>query len=77
MVKTYNKGYEKKNIYLSIKLEKEEIYDFLDTFTTVLLPIFQNYNMPLKLTKFDKYGNYNYQLMYADPVFTAKNVIIS
>ena len=76
-VKTYNKGYEKKNIYLSINLEKEEMYDFLDTFTNVLLPIFQNYNMPLNLTKFDKFGNYNYKLMYADPVFTAKNVIIS
>ena len=76
-VKSYNKNYEKKNIYLNIRLEKEEVYDFIDTFTTILLPVFQNYNMPLRLNKFDSVGNYNYQILYADPVFTAKNVIIS
>jgi len=76
-VKKFNKNYENKKIHLQIILKKEEMYDFLEVFSSMLLPLFQNYNMPLRLKNFDNFGNYYYQISYSDPVFTSKNIITS
>lgn len=77
IVKSFNKAFETKKIHLILNLDKYSMYSFLDMFSTVLLPLFQNYNMPLRLNNFDTFGNYYYQISYSDPVFTSKNIIIS
>ena len=77
VVKRYNTKFEIKKIYLQISLAKYQMYAFLDMFSSILLPLFQNYNMSLRLNNFDNFGNYYYQINYSDPVFTSKNIIIS
>lgn len=77
IVKSFNKAFEDKKIYLKLFLIKHQMYNFIDMFSTILLPLFQNYNMPLRLSNFDNFGNYYYQVSYSDPVFTSKNIIIS
>lgn len=77
IVKRFNNVFEHKKVHLTLNLSKYPMYSFLDMFSSILLPLFQNYNMPLRLNNFDTFGNYYYQINYSDPVFTSKNIIIS
>lgn len=72
-----NNQYDNNKIQLKILLENYQMYNFLDMFVILLLPLFQNYNMPLKFKNFDTFGNYYYQINYSDPIFTSKNIITS
>jgi hypothetical protein len=74
-VKYLRKSFNINKIYLGISLKKNNIYQFLDVFTTLLLPLFESFNMYLDLKKFDIFGNLTYNLMYFDPVFMSKNTV--
>lgn len=69
--------FDYKKIHLKVLFKKYQMYNFLDMFIILLLPLFQNYNMPLRLKNFDTFGNYYYQINYSDPIFTSKNIITS
>jgi len=51
------------------------MYQFLDVFTCLLLPLFESFNVLLDLNKFDIFGNLQYRLIYCDPVFMSKNAV--
>ena len=48
------------------------MYQFLDTFTFILLPLFESFNVNLDLKNFDIFGNLRYRLIYCDPVLCLK-----
>lgn len=57
-------------------MEGNQIYVFLDVFGTILLPLFENFNMGLKDRDFDMFGNYLFEFNYCDPIFMSKNTVI-
>lgn len=61
--------------FFQINLEKESMFLFLDVFTTLLLPMFQMYNLYLYSADFDDFGNFFYKFYYFDPIFISKNIV--
>lgn len=74
-VKKIKKNYGLNKIYMGVILKKAHIYQFLDVFTTILLPIFESFNVMLDITKFDIFGNLKYRLIYCDPVFMSRSAV--
>jgi ribosomal protein L5 len=74
-VKKVNKNYSINKIFFNINLRGNHIYQFLDVFTYLLLPIFESFNIFLDVNKFDIFGNLQYRLVYCDPVFMSKNAV--
>ena len=70
-----NKHYNLTKIYMGINLTGDHMFQFLDLFTLILLPLFESFNIVLDLNKFDIFGNIEYQLVYCDPVFMSKNTV--
>lgn len=70
-----NKHYNLNKIYMGINLTGDHMFQFLDLFTLILLPLFESFNIVLDLNKFDIFGNIEYQLVYCDPVFMSKNTV--
>jgi hypothetical protein len=74
-VRRVNKNYNINKIYFSVNIGGNHMYQFLDVFTYLLLPIFESFNVLLDLNKFDIFGNLQYRLVYCDPVFMSKNAV--
>ena len=74
-VRRVNKNYNINKIYFSAGIGGHHMYQFLDVFTCLLLPIFESFNVLLDLNKFDIFGNLQYRLIYCDPVFMSKNAV--
>jgi len=74
-VKKIKKNYSINKIYMGILLKKSHMYQFLDVFVTILLPIFESFNVILDITKFDIFGNLKYRLIYCDPVFMSRSAV--
>jgi len=74
-VKKIKKNYNLNKIYLGICIKTIQIYQFLDVFVNLLLPLFESFNCFLDWTKFDIFGNLKYRLMYCDPVFMSRNAV--
>ena len=62
-------------MYFGVVLKGIHMYQFLDVFTTLLLPLFESFNVMLDINKFDIFGNLEYKLIYCDPVFMSKNAV--
>lgn len=75
-VKKIYKGYTLNKIVLQLCVGNNDIYNFLDTFSNIILPLFEYFNMGLKLDNFDKFGNYSFEFNYFDPIFTTKNTVL-
>ncbi len=69
------KSYSSVDVSLKLIINKKESYIFIDCFNKLLLPLFSQYNMPLNIKDIDILGGFNYQLNYADPIFTSKNIV--
>lgn len=74
-IKHINKSFNINKIYMGINLKGSHMFQFLDLFTLILLPLFESFNIVLDLHKFDIFGNLQYQLLYCDPVFMSKNAV--
>ena len=74
-IKKIHKNFNINKIYMGISLKGNHMYQFLDLFTLILLPLFESFNVVLDLNKFDIFGNFKYQLIYCDPVFMSKNAV--
>ena len=74
-VKKVKKNYNVNKIYFGVSLKGNHMYQFLDVFTCLLLPLFESFNVLLDLNKFDIFGNLQYRLVYCDPVFMSKNAV--
>lgn len=74
-IKKVNKNFSLNKIYMGISLTGDVIYEFLDLFTLILLPLFESFNILLDIHKFDIFGNLQYNLVYCDPVFMSKNAV--
>jgi ribosomal protein L5 len=74
-VRRVNKNYNVNKIYFGVNLKGSHMYQFLDVFTCLLLPLFESFNVLLDLNKFDIFGNLQYRLIYCDPVFMSKNAV--
>lgn len=70
-----NKSYGMNKIYFGIVLKGTHMYQFLDVFANLLLPLFESFNVFLDIDKFDIFGNLQYRLIYCDPVFMSKNAV--
>lgn len=70
-----NKNYNINKMYFGVVLKGIHMYQFLDVFTTLLLPLFESFNVMLDINKFDIFGNLEYKLIYCDPVFMSKNAV--
>ena len=70
-----NKSYSINKMYFGVVLKGTHMYQFLDVFTCLLLPLFESFNVKLDLNKFDIFGNLQYKLIYCDPVFMSKNAV--
>jgi ribosomal protein L5 len=75
-IKKVNKNYTLNKIHIQLSMEGNQIYVFLDVFGTILLPLFENFNMGLKDRDFDMFGNYLFEFNYCDPIFMSKNTVI-
>jgi len=75
-IKKIYKMYILNKILLELNLKGNQMYLFLDVFGTILLPVFENFNMGLKEKNFDIFGNYKFEFNYADPIFMSKNTVI-
>lgn len=69
------KSYSINKMYFGITLKGSIMYQFLDVFSWLLLPLFESFNVMLDLNKFDIFGNLEYKLIYCDPVFMSKNAV--
>lgn len=69
------KSYNINKMYFGVSLKGTHMYQFLDIFTCLLLPLFESFNVKLDLNKFDIFGNLQYKLIYCDPVFMSKNAV--
>jgi len=74
-VKKIKKNYSLNKIYMGINLKNIYMYQFLDIFTLILLPIFETFNIKLDIKKFDIFGNLRYRLIYCDPVFMSRTAV--
>lgn len=74
-IKKIKKNYSINKVYLGINLKGKDMYNFIDIFTLMLLPLFESFNVCLDINKFDIFGNLNYKLLYFDPVFMSKNAV--
>lgn len=74
-LKKVKKNFNINKIYLGVILKGFHMYQFLDVFTTILLPLFESFNVTLNLNDFDIFGNLKYKLIYCDPVFMSKNAV--
>lgn len=74
-VRKVKKNYNVNKIYFGVSLKGSHMYQFLDVFTCLLLPLFESFNVLLDLNKFDIFGNLQYRLVYCDPVFMSKNAV--
>lgn len=74
-IKKLTQDYKLDKIHLQISLKGDIMYDFIDMFTTILLPLFQQYSMLLSLHHYDTFGNFIYRFQYVDPIFTSKNIV--
>lgn len=74
-IKKINKNFNINKVYMGIVLKNNHMYQFLDVFTLILLPLFESFNVVLDINKFDIFGNLQYQLIYCDPVFMSKNAV--
>ena len=74
-VNKINKSYSINKMYFGVTLKGNHMYQFLDVFTCLLLPLFESFNVKLDLNKFDIFGNLQYKLIYCDPVFMSKNAV--
>jgi hypothetical protein len=70
-----NKSYSINKMHFGILLKGTHMYQFLDVFTCLLLPLFESFNVMLDLNKFDIFGNLQYKLIYCDPIFMSKNAV--
>jgi ribosomal protein L5 len=62
-------------MYFGITLKGTSMFQFLDIFNYLLLPLFESFNIMLDLNKFDIFGNLQYKLIYCDPIFMSKNAV--
>jgi len=69
------KSYSINKMYFGVTLKGNHMYQFLDVFTCLLLPLFESFNVMLDINKFDIFGNLQYKLIYCDPVFMSKNAV--
>ena len=69
------KSYSINKMHFGVTLKGTHMYQFLDVFTCLLLPLFESFNVTLDLNKFDIFGNLQYKLIYCDPVFMSKNAV--
>jgi len=69
------KSYTINKMYFGVSLKGTHMYQFLDIFTCLLLPLFESFNVMLDLNKFDIFGNLQYKLIYCDPIFMSKNAV--
>lgn len=76
-VKKISKGYTLNKIVLQLCVGKYDVYKFLDVFSNIIVPVFEYFNMGLKLDNFDKYGNYKFEFNYFDPIFTTRNTVLA
>ncbi len=74
-VKKVNKNFSVNKMYMGVVLKGTHMYQFLDIFTFILLPLFESFNVILDLNNFDIFGNLRYRLIYCDPVFMSKNAV--
>lgn len=74
-VRRIKKNYGINKVYFAINLRGNYMYQFLDVFTCLLLPLFESFNVLLDLNKFDIFGNLQYRLIYCDPVFMSRNAV--
>ena len=74
-VKKVNKNFTVNKMYMGVVLKGTHMYQFLDIFTFILLPLFESFNVILDLKNFDIFGNLRYRLIYCDPVFMSKNAV--
>lgn len=74
-IKKIDQKFKLSKIYMGISLVGNSMYQFLDIFTFLLLPLFESFNVVLDINKFDVFGNLQYQLIYCDPVFMSKNIV--
>jgi hypothetical protein len=74
-INNVKKNYSINKMYFGITLKNYSMYQFLDVFSTLLLPLFESFNVMLDLNKFDIFGNLQYKLIYCDPVFMSKNAV--
>ena len=70
-----NKSYSINKMHFNVLLKDTHMFQFLDVFTSILLPLFESFNVKLDLNKFDIFGNLQYKLIYCDPVFMSKNAV--
>lgn len=75
-IKKVNKGYILNKITIQISIGLFDISLFLDLFCSLILPVFEYFNMGLNKRNLDSYGNLNFEFNYFDPVFTTKNTIL-
>ncbi len=75
-LKKISKNFNFNKLHIQISIENNQIFIFLDIFSTFLLPLFENFNMGLKENEFDIFGNFTFEFNYSDPVFMSKNTII-
>jgi hypothetical protein len=74
-VKKIKKNFSINKMYFGVILKGSHMYQFLDVFTCLLLPLFESFNVMLDINKFDIFGNLQYKLIYCDPVFMSKNAV--
>jgi hypothetical protein len=74
-VKKIKKNFSINKMYFGVILKGSHMYQFLDVFTCLLLPLFESFNVMLDINKFDIFGNLQYKLIYCDPVFMSKNTV--
>lgn len=74
-VNKIKKNYNVHKMYFGVILKGIHMYQFMDVFTCLLLPLFESFNVILDINKFDIFGNLQYNLIYCDPVFMSKNAV--
>lgn len=74
-IRKLKKSFSVNKIYFGVILKGNHMYEFLDVFTSLLLPLFESFNVMLDINKFDIFGNLQYKLIYCDPVFMSKNAV--
>lgn len=75
-VKKVKKGYTLNKVSIQLTITNYDIYNFLDIFCNIVLPVFEYFNMGLKFNNFDDFGNYRFEFNYFDPVFSTKNTVL-